>query len=116
MVLVYVDDILVLAKEPMATMNELGKLYELKPESVHKPDIYLRANMEKVQLPDGKVEWSMGSKMYFMNAIRVVIAVITEDDSEAKLKSTARNPLPRVYKPELDVTPELNDELQLRFL
>ncbi len=34
-------------------MNELGKLYELKPESVHEPDINLGANIEKVQLPDG---------------------------------------------------------------
>jgi hypothetical protein len=30
MVLVYVDDILVFAKDPKTTMNELGKLYELK--------------------------------------------------------------------------------------
>jgi hypothetical protein len=43
-------------------MNELSKLYVLKPESVYEPDIYLRANMEKVQLPNGKVEWAMGSK------------------------------------------------------
>jgi hypothetical protein len=116
MVLVYVDDILVFAKEPKTTMDELGKLYELKPKSVHEPDIYLGANMEKVQLPDGKVEWSMGSKTYVKNAIRVVEALITEDDPKAKLKSTARNPFPSGYKPELDVTPELNDELGSRFL
>jgi hypothetical protein len=30
------------------TMNEVGKLYELKPESVHEPDIYLGVNIEKV--------------------------------------------------------------------
>ena len=35
MVLVYVDNVLVFAKEPKVIMNELGKLYELKPESVH---------------------------------------------------------------------------------
>jgi hypothetical protein len=116
MVLVYVDDILVFAKDPQTTMNELGKLYELKPESVHEPDIYLGANMEKVQLPSGKVEWSMGSKTYVKNAIRVVEALIMEDDPEAKLKSTTRNPFPSGYKPELDVTPELNDELGSRFL
>jgi hypothetical protein len=39
-----------------------------------------------------------------------------EDDPEAKLKSTARNPFPSAYKAELDVTPELNDELGSRFL
>jgi hypothetical protein len=47
-VLVFVDDILVFAKEPKTTMNELGKLYELKPESVHEHDIFLGANTEKV--------------------------------------------------------------------
>ena len=41
---------------------------------------------------------------------------IAEDDPEAKLKTTARNPFPTGYKPELDLTPELNDELGLRFL
>jgi hypothetical protein len=31
------------------------------------------------------------------NAIRVVEALITEDEPEAKLKSTTRNPFPRGY-------------------
>ena len=116
MVLVYVDYILVFAKEPMVTMDELGKLYELKPESVRKPNIYLGADMEKVQLPNGKLEWAMGSKSYVKNAVKVIKALIAEDDPEARLKSTARNPFPSGYKPELDVTPELNDELGSRFL
>ncbi len=62
MVLVFVDVILVFAKEQKITMNELSKLYLLKPESVYETDIYLRANMEKAQLPNGKVEWAMSSK------------------------------------------------------
>ena len=62
MILVYVDDILIFAKDPKSTMDELGKLYELKPESVKEPDIYLGANMEQVQLPDSKVECAIGSR------------------------------------------------------
>jgi hypothetical protein len=46
----------------------------------------------------------------------VVEALIAEDDPEAKLKTTARNPFPSGYKPELDVTPELNDEMGSQFL
>jgi hypothetical protein len=46
-VLVYVDNILVFAKEPKITMDELWKLYKLKPESVHKPDVYLGANRKR---------------------------------------------------------------------
>ena len=72
--------------------------------------------MEKVKLPDDKVVWSMvGSKTYVKNAIRVVEALITEDDPEAKLKLTARNPSSSGYKPELDVTPELNNKLDRVF-
>jgi hypothetical protein len=72
--------------------------------------------MEKFQLPNGKVEWAMGSRTYVKNAVRVVESLIVEDDPEAKLKSTARNPFPTRYKPELDVTAELNEELGSRFL
>ena len=116
MVLVYVDDILIFAKNPKLTMDELGKLYELKPESVKEPDIYLGADMEMVLLPNGRVEWAMSSRMYVKNAVKVVEFLIAEDNPEAKLKTTARNPFPTGYKPKLDVTPELNDELRLRFL
>ena len=98
MVLVYVDDILVFAKEPRITMDEHGKLYKLKPESVHEPDVYLGANMEKVQLPSGRVDWSMGSKSYVKNAVKVVEALLTKDDPEARLKTTAQNPFPSGYK------------------
>ena len=100
----YVDDILIFAKDPKLTMNELGKLYELKPE------IYLGADMEKVQLPDGGVEWAMSSRTYVKNAVKVVEFLIAGDDPEAKLKTTARNPFPTGYKP------ELNDELGSQFL
>ena len=113
MVLVYVNNMRVFAKEPKKTMDDLGKLYELKPESVHEPDIYLGANMERFKCQITKLEWSMGSKTYVKNAIRVVEALITEDNPKAKLKSTARNPFPSGYKPKMGVTPELNNELGL---
>ena len=109
MVLVYVDDILVFAKEPKIIMADIGKLYELKPESVKEPDIYLGANIDRLQLPNGRSEWSMSSRTYIKNALKVVEVLLQEEeDSEAKLKSTARNPFPSGYKPELDVTIELH--------
>jgi Reverse transcriptase (RNA-dependent DNA polymerase) len=116
MVLVYVDDILIFAKNAKLTMDELGKPYEFKPESVKEPDIYLDADMEKVQLPDGRVEWAMSSQTYVKNAVKVFESLIAEDDPEAKSKTTARNLFPTGYKPKLNVTPELNDELGSRFL
>ena len=72
MVLVYVDDILVFSKQPKAIMDDLDKFYELKPGSVKEPEIYLGANFEKMQLPDGHVEWGMSSKSYVKNAVKVI--------------------------------------------
>jgi hypothetical protein len=97
-------------------MDKLGKLYKFKPESVKEPDLYLGANLKKVQLPNGKVEWAMGSRTYVKNAVQVVESLIAEDDPEAKLKATARNSFPTGYKPELDVSSKLNEELGSRFL
>ena len=116
LLLVYVDGILIFAKDPKSIMNALGQLYELKPDSVKEPDLYLGANVEKFQLPNGRTEWCMSSRSYVKNAIKVVEALMVEDDPEMKLKSTARNPFPNNYKPELDVTMELNDELASRYV
>jgi hypothetical protein len=116
MVLVYVDDILVFSRDPKLVMDELGKLYELKPESVKPPDIYLGANIEKVQLPDGRSEWGMTSRTYVRNAVKIVEALLLEDGDDSRLRTTARNPFPSGYRPELDVTNELHDEMVSRFL
>ena len=71
-----VDDILVFAKKPKTIMDALGQQYELKPESVKEPDVCLGANMEKVQLPSGKAEWTMMSRTYVKNALKIVEALM----------------------------------------
>ena len=50
--------------------------------------------MEKVQLPNGRVEWAMSSRTYVKNAVKVVESLIAEDDPEAKLKTTALTVVP----------------------
>ena len=91
-------------------MNQLGEWYELKPESIKEPDVYLEAKIERIQLRDGRWVWGMLSKMYVKDSVKVVEALLQ------KLKSTAKNPFPSGYKPELDVTPELNDHLTSHYL
>ena len=59
----------------------------------------------------------MGSKTYYMkNAVGVVECLITDDDPDAKLKMTATLPFPSGYKPDRNITAELNDELGSGFL
>jgi hypothetical protein len=50
------------------------------------------------------------------NSGKVVEALLHENDPDVKLKSTVRNSFPSGYKPELDVTPELNDHLDSHYL
>ncbi len=58
----------------------------------------------------------MGSQIYVKNTVEVVESLIAEDNPEAKLKPTSRNPFPTGNKHKLDVTPELNEEFGLQFL
>ena len=87
------DDILIFSRAPKEVMGNLGKLYELKPESVREPDLYLGANIEKVQLPDGRCEWAMTSRTYVKNAVKIVENLLLEDGDETRLKTTVKNPL-----------------------
>jgi hypothetical protein len=74
---------------------------------VKEPDIYLGANMEKVQLPNGRTEWAMSPKNYIKNAIKVVETMLVEDGDE----TTVKNPFPNGYRPELDISTELSDKM-----
>jgi hypothetical protein len=53
MLLVYVDDVLAISHEPKILIDAIGEYYKVNPISDKDPDIYLGANVEKVQMPDG---------------------------------------------------------------
>ena len=40
------------------------------------PDVYLGANIEKIQLRDGRTVWGMLSKTYVKNSVKVVEALL----------------------------------------
>jgi hypothetical protein len=54
MLLVYVDNVLAISHEPKVLIDAIGEYYKVKPGSDKEPDIYLGANVEKVQMPDGR--------------------------------------------------------------
>ena len=68
--LVYVDDVLHLHHDPGTLMNRLAEVYRLNDVSVGEPNRYLSANIEKVQLDEGSVAWSMTSREYVTNLIQ----------------------------------------------
>ena len=53
MVFVHVDDLLLVSHQPRQVLNSIAELHTVKPGSDKAPEIYLGANIEKAQTPDG---------------------------------------------------------------
>jgi hypothetical protein len=116
MLLVYVDDILVLSHKPKEALERIGEFYNIKKGSLQEPDLYLGANVEKVQMPDGRFVWGTSPRDYVNNAITTVERLFEEDNEGYGLKKNVKNPFPPNYRPEVDVTRECGPELTSRYL
>ena len=115
-VFVYVDDLLALSVKPNLVIESIGKFFRVKPGSDKEPDRYLGGDVEKLTLEDGNVIWATSSRSYVENAIKTVEGLLLEDGEGYVLKTQAKNPLPQGYRPELDVTPELDSDLASRYM
>jgi hypothetical protein len=117
-VLVYVDDVMHFDHEPNIFMSQLEEVYRLK-DKAEAPDRYLGANIDKVQLTDGTVAWSMSSHEYLDNSIKN-LEIQLEKEGVPPLKTYGKRngdrPFPASYRPEIDTSPELGDELSSRYL
>ena len=116
MLLVYVDDILCISHKAEAVLFEVTAFYRAKEGSMKDPEIYLGANISKLQLPDGREVWSSSPRDYVKNAVATVERLLEEDGEGYTLKNNVKDPFPRDYRPELDVTDELGPELASRYL
>jgi hypothetical protein len=116
MLLIYVDDILAVSHQPKLLIDAIGEYYKVKPDSDKEPEIYLGANAEKVQMPDGREFWATSPRDYVKNAIKTVESLLEEDGEGYVLKNKVKNLFPMNYRPELDVSDELGSELSSRYL
>ena len=101
-VLVYVDDVLRLQHDPDTFLNRLAEVYRLKYGSVGEPDIYLGSDIEKIQLDDGSLAWSMMSREYVTNAIQNLEETLARDVAQPlKIfgKKAREKPFPLNYRP-----------------
>ena len=79
-------------------------------------EIYLGTEIERFVLPDGRTCWSMKRETYVKAAVETVRSLLAEDGRELKTgKRPHKGPLPPGYKPELDVTKELDADKVQRF-
>jgi hypothetical protein len=97
MLLVYVDDVMGISHELKVLIDAIGEYYKVKPRSDKEPDIYLGANVEKVQMCDGREVWAMSPRDYIKNAIKTGKGLLAEDGEGYVLKNKAKNPFPMNY-------------------
>jgi hypothetical protein len=114
-ILVYVDNILAISKDPQSIMNTVSKHYTLKARSVRAPKEYLGSEIQmfNVQCSDAtgpavRSYWSMSARTYIKRAVTEVKRTLAEVDQRLKTKVTT--PIADKYHAELDATPELDSE------
>lgn len=108
-VLLYVDDCLVLSEKAEDIIRkEIGKYFELKEESIGPPDIYLGGKLRRVVLENGSKAWAFGSSQYVQNAVKNVEEYLK--GCGESLPARASSPISNNYRPEVDVTEELEGE------
>ena len=114
-ILVYVDDVLHIYTKGKSDMDKIGLIYRLKEGSVAPPERYLGANIEKVQLPDGRIAWSMSCGDYLKGAIKNIDDTLAESKSALKMFGDGHRPYPSSYRPEIDTSTLLEPELISRY-
>ena len=104
-VLVYVDDILSLSIDPTTIMKDIQNNFKFKNNKTESPEMYLGARLKKRRLGDYEC-WTMSSYDYLQAAIKNIEEKLHK--SGGKLPTKAITPMSAGYKPELDVTEELD--------
>ena len=87
---------------------EINKYFPMKPKSIGPPKIYLGAKISKVQLPNGVVAYAMSMSQYVKEAVRNVESHLMKRN--LSLLKKASTPMTANYSPEVDGSPELNEE------
>ena len=88
--------------------NEIGRYFELKPDSIGPPSLYLGGNLRKIELSNGVEAWAFSSTQYVQTAVKNVEEYLVKKGQS--LKAKALDPLPKGYRPEIDVSEELRPE------
>ena len=111
-VLLYVDDTLVISENAEKILREeIGRYFELKEESVGHPTLYLRGRIRKVTMENGVEAWAFSTSQYIRSAVKNVEEYLKKrGDGRWFLPAKAETPIQSTYRPELDVSPELDAE------
>ena len=107
--MIYTDDVLVVPEHGEKFLrSELNKYFELKEESIGPPKVYLGGRMSKVTLENGVEAWAFSSSQYVQTAVKNVEELLAKKN--IKLPARTNTPLSSNYRPEIDVSGELQPE------
>jgi hypothetical protein len=104
--LVYTDNLLAIAINPKSILDNVNLYFNLKPESVGHPNIYLGSKISKAKMANGVESWCNSSCQYVKEAIKNTEAYPKKTDGKM-LRGKTRSPMETNYRPELDVTTAL---------
>ena len=116
-VLIHTDDILVASRRANQILDAIDSVFNLKADKktgkkYGEPDIYLGSQIKKHRHqsddPNGPFSWSMSGDHYVEKAIQDVEQVLMSHGRE--LRANQKSPFDTGYRPEMDVSPELDDE------
>ena len=106
-VLLYTDDCLVVADDAESILKgEIGRYFQLKPASIGPPKIYLGGHLRQVEIDQGTRAWAFSSTQYVQSAVKNVEEYLAKRGKS--LTPKANDVIPKGYRPEIDVTPELD--------
>ena len=105
-VLLYMDDCLVMSDNAEGILKkEIGRYFQLKPESIGPPSLYLGGHLEEVEIDGSTKAWVFSSTQYVQAAVSNVESYLQRRGE--KLRAKAKNVLPKSYRPEIDVSEKL---------
>jgi len=109
-VLIYTNDFLCISTDPKKILDSIGTHFKLKPKSIKTPEVYLRANLGHLVLPNNpsKQQWLMSSTNYVKQAVANVEKDL--DEIGKRLSTKIKSPMSSNYRPALDVSPLLDAE------
>ena len=105
-VMTYVDDLIAVGVDSRSTMNALGETFKFKNNKVDQPENSLGAKLKWYD--QGFSCWTITSVDYVNAAIKTIEEALKS--KSYKLISKATTPMSSNFVPELDGTPELNDD------
>jgi hypothetical protein len=113
-VLCYVDDVQAVSHAPESIIEHISQHVKLKPDSIQPPTMYLGANVAQCTILDGdasvpiKQVWMTSAQEYIQRAAKEVERELKASGAY-NLPKKAETPFSHRYRPELDISPELDD-------